>query len=303
MAGSGLDTGGDMTFESFIDTAWTDHGDHPQEVADRLAVSLHLVTTAEHIAPYARLLTHVYGEHLGQWSRGIELLQELRQVPTFDASASAAGVLDRNIATLRYAGGDEAVLATLDRDERIAVLATAASAFAGRLGFKRAIATYGEALALAAPGIANDSPANRALAVGGNNLAAALEEKNDRDAPETNGMIVAANGALKYWKVAGTWLEEERAEFRLTRSLLKAGQPSAAAESAQRCIDVCARNDAPAIERFYGYVVLALSQQASGDTTAFRASRESALALYEHVPADEQQWCVSELAELRARGD
>ena len=148
------------------------------------------------------------------------------------------------------------------------------------------------------PNLARDSPANRALAAGGNNLAAALEEKNDRDVAETEGMIAAAQGGLKYWKLAGTWLEEERAEFRLTRSLLKAGRPAAAIESAKRCIDVCAHNDAPAIERFYGYVVLALAQRASGDANAFAAAREAALALYEEVPANEKQWCTSEIAEL-----
>ena len=287
-----------MTLDAFLETAWTDHGDHPQDVADRLGNSLHLVTTTDQIAPYARLVTHVYGEHLGQWHRGIELLRALRRLPALEGSTSVASALDRNIATLRYAGGDEAVLATLDRDDRVAVLAAAASAFAGQLGFKRAIAVYAQALELAVPDLARDSPANRALAVGGNNLAAALEEKTDRDNAETEGMLVAAQGGLKYWKRAGTWLEEERAEYRLTRSLLKAGRPTAAIESAKRCIDVCAHNDAPTIERFYGYVVLALAQRASGDADAFAAAREAALALYEHVPVDEKKWCESELAEL-----
>ena len=113
-------------------------------------------------------------------------------------------------------------------------------------------------------------------------------------------MVVAANGGLTYWKLAGTWLEEERAEYRLTRSLLQAGRPRDAIASAQRCIDVCARNDAPVIETFFGYVVLALAQRACGDTDAFAASRQQALALYERVPADEQRWCQSDLAELQS---
>jgi hypothetical protein len=287
-----------MTFDTFIDMAWTDHGDSPQEVADRLAAALDIVDTPEHIRPFAHLVTHVYGEHLGQWDRGIALLDALRTLPAFTADATIAGSLARNIATLRYAGGDDAVLATLTSDDHIAVLAAAASAFAGRLDFKRAIATYEQALALAAPGLARDSPANRALAAGGNNLAAALEQQDGRDALETEGMIVAANGGLKYWKIAGTWLEEERAEYRLTRSLLKAGRPAAAIQSAARCIDVCARNDAPAIERFYGYVVLALAQRAAGDAASSAASRQAALALHAQVPDEEKQWCASDLAEL-----
>jgi hypothetical protein len=289
-----------MSFDEFLDTAWNDHGDRPQEVADRLASSLLVVEAAEHIVPYARLVMHVYGEHLGEWDRGIALLESLRRSPAFDGGAVVAGALDRNIAALRYAGGDTSVLASLSAEDRISVLALAASAFSGRNGMKRAIATYAQALALAEVGLPPQSPALRALAVGGNNLAAALEEKKDRDDAETEGMIVAANGGLTYWKRAGTWLEEERAEYRLTRSLLQAGRPRDAIESAQRCVDVCARNDAPAIETFFGYVVLALAQRASGDATAFTASRQRALALYEQVPVDEQRWCQSDLAELQS---
>jgi len=287
-----------MTFDEFLETAWNDHGDRPQEVADRLASSLHVVETAEHIPPFARLVMHVYGEHLGQWDPGIALLESLRRLPASAGSPAAAGALDRNIATLRYAGGDSSVLESLSTEDRISVLALAASAFSGRNGMKRAIATYAEALALAEAGLPPQSPALRALAVGGNNLASALEEKADRDDAETEGMVVAAKGGLTYWKQAGTWLEEERAEYRLTRSLLQARRPRDAIVSAQRCIDVCARNDAPVIETFFGYVVLALAQRASGDATAFAASRQQALALYGQVPADEQRWCQSDLGDI-----
>jgi len=287
-----------MTFDEFLETAWNDHGDRPQEVADRLASSLHVVETAEHIPPFARLVMHVYGEHLGQWDPGIALLESLRRLPASAGSPAAAGALDRNIATLRYASGDSSVLESLSTEDRISVLALAASAFSGRNGMKRAIATYAEALALAEAGLPPQSPALRALAVGGNNLASALEEKADRDDAETEGMVVAAKGGLTYWKQAGTWLEEERAEYRLTRSLLQARRPRDAIVSAQRCIDVCARNDAPVIETFFGYVVLALAQRASGDATAFAASRQQALALYGQVPADEQRWCQSDLGDI-----
>lgn len=287
-----------MTFDAFLETAWDDHGDRPQEVADRLASSLHVVEVSEHIPPLARLVMHVYGEHLGQWDNGIALLESLRALPAFDGSETVGGALKRSIATLRYAGGDTAVLNSLSAEDRISVLALAASAFSGRNGMKRAIAAYSEALALAKTGLPPQSPALRALAVGGNNLASALEEKKDRDAAETEGMLVAAQGGLTYWKQAGTWLEEERAEYRMTRSLLQAGRPKEAIESARRCIDVCVRNDAPAIETFFGWVVLALALRADGDATAFAASRQRALALLERVPEDEKRWCQSDLAEL-----
>jgi hypothetical protein len=148
------------------------------------------------------------------------------------------------------------------------------------------------------PGWPATSPAHRALAIAGNNLAAALEEKADRTPVHTQTMLVAAQTGLTFWKLAGTWLEEERAEYRLTRCLLKTGDVQRALESAQRCLTVCQRNDAPAFELFFAQAVLALACRAAGDSTAFAVHREAALQSYGQVPEDDQAWCSQELGEL-----
>ena len=285
-----------MTLDTFLQDAWNSHGDSPAEVAARLESSLHLVTAAEHIPRYASLVTHVFGEHLGQFDRGLALLALLRALPMCDDAA--AGSLARSMAVLRYCDGDAGALDGLSDQDRITVLAIAAGPFAGRGEFKPAIAAYREAVALAAPALPRGGAHNRTLAVGGNNLAAALEEKADRDAEETAGMILAAENGLTYWKLAGTWLEEERAEYRLTRTLLQAGQPEAAAQAAARCIAVCEANNAPAFEQFFGHAVRALAYRAAGDAAGFQSSRARAMELYAQVPADEQHWCAAELREL-----
>ena len=287
-----------MTLDDFLKTGWDDHADRPQEVADRLAASMHLVQQPADVRPFAALLAHVYGEHLGQWQQGITLLQELRSAPGFDGSAAAEAPLARSIASLRYASGDATALQPLSDEDRIAVLANAAAMFTGRQDFSRAIDAYAQALRLADAGLLAGSPAIRSLAIGGNNLAAALEDKPDLDPHEVEGMLAAAQGGLTYWKQAGTWLEEERAEYRLTRSLLRAGQAEAATRSALRCVDVCKRNAAPAFENFFGQAVLALASRAAGDSDAFTASRSLALAELAQVPDDEKQWCERERKEL-----
>jgi hypothetical protein len=289
-----------MSFDTFIENAWTDHGDRPQEVADRLTGSLQIIETAAQIPPFARLVTHVFGEHLGQWDRGVAALESLRGLPAFDGSAVVTGALARSLAVLRYAGGEHEALDPLSREDRVTVLATVSSALAARHEFRQAMSTYSEALALGHAGLPRGAPAIRALAVGGNQLAVALEEKKDRDAVETAGMIAAAESGLKYWKQAGTWLEDERAEYRLTRSLLQAGKPEPAVQSATRCVEVCKANDAAASEQFFGYAVLALAQRAAGNVAAFEASRAHARHLFDLVPAAERQWCKRELDELAA---
>ena len=90
-----------MSFQSFIETAWTDHGDHPEAVADRLAQSLHVIAAPGDIPPYARLVTHVYGEHLARWQSGVELLASLRRLPVWDATPPLEAAVARNVAVLQ----------------------------------------------------------------------------------------------------------------------------------------------------------------------------------------------------------
>ena len=288
-----------MDFDHFVETAWNEHADRPQAVADRLAATAAtVVRRAEDVAPLARLVAHVYGEHLGQWVPGVALLESLRTLPVCNAAATAA--LNRGIAVLRYAGGDTAALAPLKQEDRIAVLATVAAALVGRGDAPGALAAYDAALQLAETGVSPGSPALRALAVGGNNLAVALEQMQDRDAESTRGMVAAARSGLRYWKLAGTWLEEERAHYRLARSLLEAGDPCAATKGARHCVDVCQINDAPAFEQFFGFAVLALTERAAGNPVAADAARAEALRWYGQVPADEQPWCKADLEALGA---
>jgi len=289
-----------MKFDDFMKAAWNDHADKADEVAARLAASLHVVETASQIPRYANLVTHVYGEHLGQWTRGVAVHEALRVLPAFDGSPEARGATVRGIAALNYCAGDASSLSPLAMDDRVAVLAVASSAMLGRHDHVAALAAFDQALQCAQGGLPTGSPALRAVAIGGNNLAAALEERPDRDAAQTAGMLRAAEAGVRYWTLAGGWLEQERAEYRLTRSLLQAGQPAAAAAAAQRCLDVCAANDAPDFERFFGHAVLALALRAAGDTTGYDASRQQALACYATVPVDEQEWCAGELRELGA---
>lgn len=287
-----------MALDAFLKSAWQDHGDAPQDVAQRLTAAIGLVEKPDQIGPFVRLLVHVYGEHLGQWSQGVALLGTLRQQLAFEPDAPASATLQKAEATLRYAGGEAHALEALDPPLRASALATAASAFAGRNETARAISAFTAALQIAEQGLPDGAPTARDLAVAGNNLAATLEQKPDRQPQETTAMLLCAHAGLKYWKLAGTWLEEERAEYRLARSLLQAAQASAAVEPAQRCVDVCLRNGAPAFELFFGYAVLGIAQRAAGQAAAFVRSKADALAQWEQVPEADRTWCQSDRDEL-----
>ena len=63
-----------MDVDAFVKTGWQDHGDAPQDVANRLADACQQIEASEQVAPFVRLLVHVYGEHLGQWQQGADLV-------------------------------------------------------------------------------------------------------------------------------------------------------------------------------------------------------------------------------------
>ena len=114
-------------------------------------------------------------------------------------------------------------------------------------------------------------------------------------------MVAAAEMGLEYWTLAGGWLEQERALYRLSCSLRRAGRAREAAETAQRCLDVCEANDAPAFERFFGTSALALAQRDAGDRAAFERSRDAARAHHDRLPDDERSACDAELRALDDR--
>lgn len=286
-----------MNFDQLIETAWTEHGDRPHQVADRLAVLLPMITTGEQVAPFARIVTHVYAEHLGECDRGIALLESVRRLPPYSDTPTVGGMVTRSIATMRYVGGDCGSVNRLPFEERTAALATAASALTAREDWDRALAAYAQAVELATR-LPEGSPAFRALAIGGNNLSAALEDRIVRSDAETEGMVAAARGGLTFWRRAGTWLEEERALYRLARSLLAASEPVEAIEHARQCVDVCAANRAPAFERFFAYAVLARAYRESDRAPDYRRTRHDALGWFDKVPEEEREWCEADLAEL-----
>jgi len=285
-------------FDAFIETAWTDHADDAVGVADRLAASLGQVEAPAHVAPYARLVTHVYGEHLARYDDGVALLARLRALPAAQDAPEPQAAIARGVATLRYCAGDAAALEALPHDDRIVALATAAAAFVGQKAIRAAIDAYAAALGLASAGLADGSPALRALAVGGNNLAAELEEKPDRDAFETRAMLAAAQGGLDCWRRAGGWLEEERAEFRLSSSRRAAGEYDGAILHAERCLALCRAHDAPPLEHFFGLAALALAQRSAGLSDEFARTREAARECHTRIDPDDRAWCEAALASL-----
>lgn len=153
-----------MTLRALIEEGWRDHGDQPEDVAVRLAGALPLLGQPDDYPPFVRLLTHVYGEHLGEWQRGVGLLEASTRLPSFAPATAASAAVRRGVAALRLGGGDRSAVLGLSDADRAHAFASAADALAARGDLPTAIDYLGQALACASAPIPRDHPAIRALA-------------------------------------------------------------------------------------------------------------------------------------------
>jgi hypothetical protein len=293
-----------VDFDSFMGQAWDEHGEQPAAVAARIETEglalLRAVSEGQDkaIARLAHLAQHVHGGHLAQWQRGLRLQETLIALPA--CTGTTATQLRRAIAGLALGSGEPGARAALPPAERVAAAALAASNLAEHDAARAETLLATAAAEEAALALPDTHPAVRALAIAGNNIAGALEERPTRSAAERSLMIAGAEAGLRYWARAGTWLEIERAEYRLSRSWCIAGEPEAARQHAHACLRVVAENGNAALEAFFGHEALALAEHAAGVAAARDAAVAAAGADFERLDESDRGWCGATLARLRA---
>ena len=293
-----------MTFDSFIDAAWRDHGDDARAVAKRLGDGIAMLGDESQMVKLAAIAHHVYGEHLGEWRAGIAFVEYLAKLPMYDVRGESGHALRRFASSLALSENEGSefgeLIDSLTPSDRIRVSAMAASNLSQR-DTPRATRLLEQALDDARRAkLDSTDPMNRALAVAGNNVACTLEEKTERSSAERDLMILAAQAARHYWQLAGTWVETERAEYRLAMSWIKAGEPDRAREHAQWCIDIVAANDGDATERFFGWEALAQVERAAGDPEGFSQALTHAREAFAALPESDKAWCAESLDKLQA---
>ena len=132
-----------MTFDVFLEAAWRDHGDQPEEVARRLEAGYALIETPAQVAALARILAHVDGEHCARWRDGVARRVRLRGHRLWNEDSDAPVVVRRLIAALDLADGGKAEPGLDDADRAHATVGdTVGSARARRaaLGYHATLA-------------------------------------------------------------------------------------------------------------------------------------------------------------------
>lgn len=288
-----------MSFDSYLADAWHEHQTKTKEVADGIAAGAGLATTNAQLGQLAPLIAHVFGEHLGEWNRGISLLRELRNHKSFEEGSETDRVIERLTASLRLGSGWAVPLDGFSLSEKIRVYGVAAAALATR-DTARALALFENALALETAITDTKDPANRVLAVTGNNLAVTLEELPARTPAENELMLLAARTGRKFWERAGTWLEVSRAEYRLALSHLKANFRAEARTHAEICLKMCQDNGAGPMDLFFAHEAHARIAAHVGERKAFAAELALVEKYFSMIEGPDKDWCAATLAQLHA---
>ncbi|RVU44490.1 hypothetical protein [Rubrivivax rivuli] len=290
-----------MDFDTFLDQAWNEHATHPARVAARLQPEgLALVQTDEQVAQLAFLAQHVQGLHLGRWGEALALQQALAALPVVAADGSTAQALQRHRTALRLAAGEPGVLPADTPPAERARFDAQVGALLTFTDAPRASALLLQAEAACAA-LPDADPAVRALAVSANNTAGHLHDETTLSPAQVALMLQAAHQARRAWARAGTWLEVERADYRLALSCARAGALGEARAHAQACLAAVQAQEppAPALEFFFAWEALARVAAAAGDETGRATAVAAAAAAFPQLSEADRGWCAATLKALQ----
>ncbi|CAN5530927.1 hypothetical protein BH10BDE1_BH10BDE1_17630 [soil metagenome] len=301
-----------MTFAEFLSQAWTDHGDQADAVASRIEQGLALCNTPDEIIALVNLTTHLYSEHIQKFVEGERKLREIGKNPLAIGTPAEFAVTRAAMAFRLCEGTIDPAKDRLGLTpgDLVRSLAVAASALATRDSVRAesylnsALETVSSLELTSGDGIA------RGLAIAGNNSATSLEALAERSEQQTTFMLRAAQTARKYWEIAGTWLEVERAEYRFARSCLKADLITQAREHAKACLAICEQNNAAPLELFFAYECLATVEStalaatpgagatAASPSAALDAAKTKSREWFEKMDPEDKSWARKSLEAL-----
>lgn len=289
-----------MDFKDFLNQCWSEHADKTEDVAARLPQGMLLAQNSTDAIALVNLIQHVLGEHLGRFDEAAQLYRRLDERYRDEGSPDWPAAIGRAWSVLTLAKGGTVDLGGLTDSDRVRVEAAAAGLLAGRGEAERASSLFLSAESRAAR-LDDKDVGVRTLAINGNNAAAALEGKKSRSEAEQALMLAAAHIARRQWARAGGWLETERADYRLAKSYLAAGNTGRALIHARDGLMRTEENGGDPIETFFHQEAFVLIHEADDDRDSARRALKLMKLQFDKMSADDQSWTKPTLDVLIAR--
>ncbi len=295
-----------MTFDELLARVRAEHDAQPEPTARLLEEHAAAVDTAERAGTIASLIVHAIGENLHDYARAARLLTRI-----VDA-LPRNGALQATVAQLvvaRDLAGDGA--GAMRAELRGAALApTDAMAFLLRTRCAHTQALVAEKrreeamhLFSAVLDAAEDDEipldsAARAIAVGCNNVTSSMLEWTDRSAAESALMLRGAHVARRFWVRAGTWENDERADYLLALVCNALTRYDEAKASAERGLATIAQHGEENVDEAFLSLTLARAERGLGNDAAHAAALQHADAL---AAAFDEEWLREWFAGERAK--
>ncbi|MBC7537796.1 MAG: hypothetical protein H7281_03185 [Bacteriovorax sp.] len=284
-----------MNFKEYLADAWSTHATNPRKVADEFKQNFNLMESEEDVTAITRLIVHVCGEHLGEWMKGIELLRKLKN----NATIKDPSEMNRYMAILNLGNNPNTSIDNFSPSDQARIYASTASALSNLGGLKNAEKFIKLSAEIISTQLTKEDPANKALAMASHSVACNLEEKKDRNESDAELMILASNTSRKFWEIAGTWKEIERAEYRLSQTYLQAGLLNESLLHAQTCLEINSQNNNEPLEIFFGYEAVALASRAMKNDAGYNDAVLKMKIAFSNLSADDQSWCKAELDKIQ----
>ena len=278
----------DTTLRSWLDCAWEEHAKASSRIAAELAERAPALPDDADGAEAVRLAEHVMLAHLADPAA---LSRFITVLPASDARATSVQRASWALATL--AGEPEPPIADAPRWRALhSVVMTLVGR--GQVESARERLLSEEAAAAAS----DDADARKAFAATANNTAADLCNGARGDAGRDALMLAAAALAQRAWQRAGgTWINAERADYRLAMCHAVVGQGAQAVAFADACLARCEAEGAEASERFFAHECCVHAQRAAGDAAKAEQHRSRMAALLAEISDPGMHgWCSETLA-------
>lgn len=300
-------------FDDYIDKCWNDHADNAIDVFNTFESEeiIKMIETCDQIEGYVKLIAHVSGEHLQKWNDGIKLLNNIKikkeEIISMNSSSDINRLIRNHIYILQLSSGDlsiESVLNSLPEltiSEQVSIIASASSALL-LIDLIKSKSLYKTSLLLVdqIEDMSKNDPAFRSLAVVSNNLAYTLEELKELlscDAEEL--MILAAQCGLKFWTIAGTSLNVQRAHNRLALCYIRVNDLDKAFLHSNIALKLCQENAFSPMDFFNVYYGLSLIERVRSNESEYKRLVAVAEDYFNKMTSQAQSWCKNLMLKLR----
>jgi hypothetical protein len=280
-----------MSFEEYLSNAWSIHAENPKKVAEEFKANFSLMQTEDDVMSMARLIVHVCGGHLGEWQKGSDLLLKLKN----NATIKDRSLMNRYVAILNLGNNPNISIDNFSISDQVQIYSSTASALISLGGMKNGAKFLDKAASLVIE-LTKEDAAYKAVAIAGNSIACDLEDKTNRTQSDIDLMIAASKIGRKFWEIAGTWIEIERAEYRLSQTYFQANEFENSLLHAMKCVEIVTNNGALPLEKVFAYEAVMMANKALGQHELAEKAKSEMEKYFEELPSEDKVWCKKSLS-------